>query len=129
MLPLLKQRMEMCTEAPYLKLKHAFKDRCVWEGTVEPSGLSERYVVRITYRLGYDPQVRVLNPPLVRRADRPIPHFNGDGTLCLYPVDSGEWTAADSIAYTIVPWISDWLFHYEVWMATGVWHGDEPKPT
>lgn len=27
------------------------------------------------------------------------------------------------IANTIVPWTSEWLFYYEIWLATGQWHG------
>jgi hypothetical protein len=36
-----------------------------------------------------------------------------------------------SIAATIVPWLSLWLYYYEVWLATGAWEGGgishEPK--
>jgi hypothetical protein len=24
---------------------------------------------------------------------------------------------------TIIPWTSEWLLHYECWLATGKWHG------
>ena len=27
------------------------------------------------------------------------------------------------IADTIVPWTCEWLVHYEIWFATGEWHG------
>lgn len=27
---------------------------------------------------------------------------------------------------TIVPWSSEWLFHYEMWKGTGIWFGDGP---
>jgi hypothetical protein len=27
------------------------------------------------------------------------------------------------LAKTIIPWIYDWLFHYEIWLATGDWTG------
>ena len=33
------------------------------------------------------------------------------------------------IALTIVPWLSLWLFYYEVWRATGTWYGGGTHPT
>jgi hypothetical protein len=32
-----------------------------------------------------------------------------------------------SIADTIVPWVSMWLMHYEIWLATGVWCGSKEE--
>ena len=36
-----------------------------------------------------------------------------------------------TIATTIVPWLSLWLYYYEIWLATGSWQGGgvdhEPK--
>jgi hypothetical protein len=35
-----------------------------------------------------------------------------------------------ALATTIVPWIAEWLYHYEAWLATGVWSdgGDRYYP-
>jgi hypothetical protein len=27
------------------------------------------------------------------------------------------------LAYTVVPWISEWLLYYELWLFTGEWTG------
>ena len=35
----------------------------------------------------------------------------------------GEWAERMLIAEIIVPWISEWLLHYEIWLVTGEWHG------
>ena len=32
------------------------------------------------------------------------------------------------IADTIVPWTCEWLIHYEIWLATGEWHGGGEEP-
>ena len=37
------------------------------------------------------------------------------------------------LANTIVPWVADWLYYYEVWLFTGEWEGggihfDDRKP-
>jgi hypothetical protein len=46
--------------------------------------------------------------------------------LCLYydEFDGGQHLIAD----TVVPWISEWLFHYELWLSTGSWHGGGVHP-
>ena len=33
------------------------------------------------------------------------------------------------IADTIVPWACEWLLHYEIWLATGEWHGGGEHPS
>jgi hypothetical protein len=78
--------------------------------------------------------VRVLSPALARRAaapDKCIPHLYREGDLCLYDpgieTEKGDWNRTMLIADTIVPWASEWLFFYELWHATGIWHGREVK--
>ena len=76
--------------------------------------------------------VRVIAPELTRRSaapDDPIPHRYRDGDLCLYDpgieAPRSEWDQTMPIADTLVPWAAEWLFFYELWHATGVWHGRE----
>ena len=33
-----------------------------------------------------------------------------------------------NIAETIIPWASEWLLHYEIWLATGEWQGGGIHP-
>jgi hypothetical protein len=33
-----------------------------------------------------------------------------------------------SLAKAIVPWTSEWLLHYEIWLATGDWRGSGIHP-
>jgi hypothetical protein len=35
--------------------------------------------------------------------------------------EAAEWSPADSLAQTTVPWIVDWLAAYEGWRAAGKW--------
>jgi len=93
-----------------------------WTGELQPSALSESYMVQIEYTLEKRPLVRVLRPPLRRRiSDVPIPHTFPDGRVCLHVKE--DWTPASFIADTIVPWLALWLYHYEAWHATGEWLG------
>jgi hypothetical protein len=95
-----------------------------WTGTIRPTPISQVYRVRIVYKLGDAPNVRVLSPKLGHRPDGSrAPHLYADDEPCLYLPGSGEWDSTQPIAATIVPWLSLWLFHYEVWLATGDWLG------
>ena len=56
-----------------------------------------------------------------------LPHvFPGDNLCLHFP---GEWTPEKSIATTIVPWTSEWLLHYEIWVFTGKWTGGGHQPS
>lgn len=105
------------------------RGQATWTGTITPLNGCESYLVRIGYRLQKAPRVVVLSPPLTNRGDgERIPHRFSDGSLCLYFPRYGEWTPNDFIADTMLPWASLWLYYYEVWGATGVWHGGGLHP-
>ena len=40
--------------------------------------------------------------------------------LCVYRGD--QWKA-DKPLSAILPWITEWLFYYELWLPTGQWYG------
>lgn len=98
----------------------------VWRGSITPTALSHDYTVRITLRLARFPMVRVVTPTLMCRAGESIPHLFNDGSLCLHLDD--EWSADMLIVHTTIPWTSEWLFNYEIWLATGEWHGGGEWP-
>lgn len=100
--------------------------RLIWRGQLRPTPLSRSYTVEITYRLRRVPQVRVLHPPLESRPGEPLPHVYGDGTLCLHQPD--EWTPDMFIVDSTLPWTGEWLINYEIWKATGEWHGGGQWP-
>jgi hypothetical protein len=133
------RRLSIAQQVLRMKTKHPqfdvqWKDSsAVWRGEIQPTALSETYRIQIIYRLGRHPSVTSLNPILQCRpgANR-IPHTYRGDRLCLYYPKYLEWTSADFIADTIVPWASLWLLYYETWHATGTWFGggiahDEPK--
>ena len=91
-----------------------------WTGTLQPTELSRRYKVRIRYRPPSSPHIHVLSE-MPTRHGAAYPHTFNDGSLCLY--ETGEWYPEMLIADTIVPWTSEWLVHYEIWLATGKWYG------
>lgn len=101
-------------------------NKVTWVGSLKPSGLTSRYVIKVEYELGLSPRVSVVTPSLRSRADGVrIPHIYKGNYPCLYFPWSKEkeWTPNKHIAMTIIPWASLWLYYYEVWHATGVWEG------
>jgi hypothetical protein len=101
---------------------HASK--LIWTGELHPSDLSRIYTVTIEYRRPYQPRVVVVSPELQPDAEGFLPHMYDDNSLCLH--DRGQWKPQILIVDTIVPWAAEWLLHYEVWLATNTWYGDDP---
>jgi hypothetical protein len=97
----------------------------VWTAPLRPTPLSRSYRVEITYRPRQDPRVRVLDS-LETREGRSLPHIYSDGTLCLH--QPGDWMDKMFIADSTVPWTAEWLANYEIWLATGDWHGGGQWP-
>jgi hypothetical protein len=99
------------------------------EGLIQPTEASVPYRVRIEYAVGNTPQVTVVDPVLRPREENGrIPHVYPGNKLCLYLPNSGEWTPDRSLPHSFVPWIAEWLLHYEVWLVTGVWCGGGVDP-
>ena len=101
-----------------------------------PSPIAQQYLVRIEYREGKRPEVYVEEPKLSRRAQEPekaIPHTYdatspGKELPCaFYP--ASDWDGTRAIATTVIPWLMSWLLDYEIWHATGHWHGGGIHPT
>lgn len=95
----------------------------VWKGELTPSSMSHTYSIEMHYKKGKYPTVRVSDPELKSRPGEPLPHIYSNGNLCLFYPKAREWHGGLLLAETIVPWTSEWLFHYEVWLATGTWCG------
>ncbi|MFC1497344.1 hypothetical protein ACFLS1_02580 [Verrucomicrobiota bacterium] len=107
-------------------LCNARREHLDWTGVLIPTPLSSSYVVNIVYMKGWHPKTFVREPKLDTISGKRLPHvYNHDEQrLCLYfSPDSKEWNSSMSIARTIVPWASEWLYFYELWLATGEWLG------
>jgi hypothetical protein len=99
-----------------------------WMMNITPTPLSCTYTVQLRYRLCEPPRVHVLDPPLVVQEGKNPPHTYSENQLCLYLPRAGEWRSDMFLSQTIVPWISEWLLHYEIWRATGKWCGGGIHP-
>lgn len=110
---------------PLSGLSYNFKTlRWIYELT--PSILSESYKVKLIYTLGEHPKVLVIDKKLqLAEGKTRLPHVYSTEKqhLCLYYKKANEWRSTMFIVDTIIPWTSEWLFFYEIWLSTGKWKG------
>ena len=103
------------------------KNRLDWQGKIRPTYISRRYNIRIV--CDFRKPIKVLlyghNIKGLERDDFPHHYEKNiekkEVSLCLYYRNEFNYTKL--IAVTIIPWIKEWLLHYELWLATGVWNG------
>lgn len=116
------------------KIKHFFPNSKVslsqnimtWKCTITPSPLSASYDIKLSYKQGEHPNVYVVAPKLaLHPGAKKLPHVYSTEKqwLCIYFRRGREWRSNMHIADTIIPWTSEWLWHYECWFITGEWHG------
>lgn len=101
-----------------------------WIHTITPTPLSNSYKVKIQYRRPKGVKCFVLEPKLeLAEGKKSLPHVYSTPLqqLCLYFPNGFEWNTSMLLTETIVPWASEWLYHYELWVATGQWHGGGTK--
>jgi hypothetical protein len=128
-----KRKLGIVIQAGKLK-KHFPESSCrtkneillVWKGKLQPTPLSQKYTVLLKYKLGQKPSINVVEPKLIVPDNGRLPHTFAEEKLCVYFMD--EWKPDMNIAETIIPWVSEWLLHYEIWLATGEWQGGGIHP-
>jgi len=99
-----------------------------WEMIIVPSPNSSAYRIRVDYTIGKSPKVYVIEPAALKKAagETHLPHvFDTEKQqLCLFYSKIGEWDASMLLSRSIVPWASEWLYFYELWVITGEWLGE-----
>jgi hypothetical protein len=89
---------------------------------LQPTPASPTNNVRLAYRHGRHPEVTVTEPPLdLHPRATKLPHVYDGDVLCLYY--PGEWSEDMLLAHTVLPWTTEWLLHYELWLITEMWTG------
>ncbi len=98
-----------------------------WIYTLTPTPLSPLYEIKLNYKRGAGVRVYVLNPQPLELAPgkNSLPHVYStrEQRLCLYYPEWREWHPGKLYVHTLIPWASEWLYHYELWVGTGDWHG------
>ena len=126
---------------PDFRLVHESGDMfAIWRGRLAP--ISQEHEIEIAYcPRRYFGEFTVMNERVAVRLVEPGLSYRHPDTgelahhiyldiddppqscLCLYDYRDDEWGPHRSIADTIIPWASEWLFFYEAWLATGKWSG------
>ena len=106
------------------------RERLMWSGGLTPAEYSATYELLIDHQIGKSPLVYVVRPRLQVVQGQALPHVYSLNTLCLF-LGNREWHDSIPIADTLVPWASEWLLFYELWLATGgewLGEGEHPPP-
>jgi hypothetical protein len=101
------------------------KFRLIWRQTVKSSPLGGRYLIEVRWLGVGKAHVLVVSPRISHPEGKRIPHTypDIDGLVCMCLHLSEEWSGRQSIASTVIYWAIEWLYYYELWVATGEWHG------
>ena len=108
-----------------------------WEFDAQPlTPISRRYSLLIKYPENGRLKVVVTHPNLTEisrhktAAGESIPHVYSSNHPVEICIHKNDWKPDMIISRTIVPWAVEWLFYFEVWLATGEWkgggHGEKP---
>lgn len=101
-----------------------FRETLNVKGIIRPTPRSCVYNFKIHFKIGERPLIKITKPELKRNfKNEKIPHVYSDNELCLYYPKYKEFTSKQPISDYIVPWISLWLYYYEIWHVTGEWLG------
>lgn len=117
---------------PGTKVMNHHDQLLTWTHTITPSPLGDHYDIKLVYQITDRPKIYVINPkPLVLATDeKKLPHCYDQKLqyLCLYYPDGKEWNKSMLLATTVIPWAYEWLYHYEIWLGTGLWTGGGVHP-
>lgn len=127
-IPLSAQANALKSYFPNSKVHRNNFNHLRWTCDIQPSHNSGLYTVALDQIYGHQPRVYVLKPNILKRPKGilKLPHVYStpEQQLCLFYPDGKEWNASMFYVHTIIPWASEWLFHYEIWYATnGIWTG------
>ncbi len=132
-IPLSRQEYALREFFPGSKISRDFERSLVWIHTLTPTSISSSYKVKLRYRPDKGLDFYVLEPKLqLADGETELPHVYSteEQRLCLYDPELNEWSPDKYYVHTIIPWASEWLSYYEVWVVTGDWNGggSHPKP-
>jgi hypothetical protein len=134
---LLAEKFRNKRKFPWLKCK-VEGNTLSGKGKVQPTPQCSIYTVEFTFTPPYQPEIYITDPEIeyfydihLYKAGKP-PH-----PLCLYypkdhlkpvngcAVPAYRWQESLPFGLTIIPWISEWIVCYEIWLLTGRWAAPE----
>lgn len=113
---------------PHFKVS-IVKDSLIIKGKLQPTPMSCVYHFKLKYYISQRPHIKITSPELKRNfKNERIPHVYKENELCLYYPKYKEFDSKCRISDYIIPWISLWLYYYEIWHITGEWLGGGIHP-
>lgn len=107
--------------------------KLVWQGKIQPTPLSRLYSIKVICRDLYSRPKVILHGNNIMGIERQdFPHHFAinkekmEVELCLHM--PYEFNHTQLISDTIILWAQEWLFFYEIWLATGEWRGGGHTP-
>jgi len=125
-IPLINQAGTLKSYFPGSKIIRRGENELIWLGDITPTPLSETYRVKLHYKRGAFINVFVIDRTLkLAKGTTKLPHVYSTTKqqLCLYYPKDNEWHAGMCYVKSLIPWASEWLYHYEIWVGSGEWHG------
>lgn len=124
-----EQIASMKYKYPHFKTIFTSFNKMKVTGVLQPTARSESYHFVLRYDLKGIPNVRITSPELKENEKgEVIPHLYSTQNLCLYRPKYLEFQKKHFLCDTVIPWISLWLYYYEVWHLTGEWIGGGEHP-
>lgn len=94
----------------------------VCTGSFQPNGCN-LYSVRMEYVAGHEPKTTILAPEI--EPSKEI-HMYRDHSICLFYSPDMPWNEKTQVYKYTIPWISEWIVYYELYLLNGhVWEGRE----
>jgi hypothetical protein len=95
-------------------------------GWIQPEDSKGPYKIKIEYVAGCEPKSSILHPKI--EPSKEI-HMYKDYSLCLYYPPDMKWDEKTRVYQYTIPWISEWIIFYEIYLLNGgEWEGRE-SPT
>lgn len=123
---LLHQEGTLRSYFPASTITRKGEDELTWVGELTPTPLSKTYEIKLHYKRGEFINVYVIGEKLkLAEGQSKLPHVYSTPLqqLCLFYPPNNEWHVGLFYVHSLIPWASEWLYHYEVWVASGKWHG------
>lgn len=123
-IPLAIQKQFLKKDYPNSIVKRNKEHSLEWLGTLKPTPLSKEYTVLVQLKSKLEVFVLVPNKLDLHKDEQELPHTYSTPRqkLCLF-YGNREWNRSFLISDTIIPWASEWLYYYELWLITGDWLG------
>lgn len=102
------------------------KNVLVWLDYIQPTPVAKEYQIKMVYKHKQHPNVYVIKPKLdlfPKATSLPHVYSTEEQWLCLYYRRTKEWKSNMLLSKTVIPWTHEWLYFYELWLATGKWLG------